>query len=230
MMPPVAYNYLVDTVTKANTDACILWPFSANKQGYGWLSLPLAVGGRKMRVYAHRLAYKVMYGEWPMPKGLHSCDNPRCFNPRHISAGTAKDNNDDMVAKGRQAKGESAGLSKLTDELVLRIRQEYVEGLSVGQLAKRHGISHSAMMSVISGLTWKHIPNPVKERRPFRWDAQARQGRDATHCRRGHPFTPENLLIWRGFRRCKICRHASERKVRIVRKAKKLLCLREDAK
>jgi hypothetical protein len=222
MMPPAAYNYLVDVVTKVSTDACILWPLRIDKGGYGRLTLPLAVGGRKRQVTAHRLAYKVAYGEWPEPEGMHSCDNRRCFNPRHISPGTAKDNSADMVAKGRQAKGEGAGLSKLTDDLVVRIRQEYVDGLSVGQLAKRYKISHSGMMSVVSGFTWKHLPNPIKERRPFRWDAEARKGRDATHCFKGHPFTPDNLLLWRGFRRCAICRHASEKRVREARKLQKL--------
>ena len=221
---PTAYEYLVSVVTKIDTDACILWPFQIDKGGYGHLALPLYFSGKKekKKVSAHRLAYKVACGEWPMPEGMHSCDNRACFNPRHISAGTARDNNADKVAKGRQAKGEGAGLSKLTDELVAHMRQEYAEGSSIGQLAKRYGMSHSAMQSVIDGSTWKHIPNPVKERRPFRWDAQARQGRDATHCKRGHPFTLDNCLFWRGLRRCKICRHASERKVRLIIKTQKM--------
>jgi hypothetical protein len=32
---------------------------------------------------------------------LHSCDNPKCINLEHLFKGTAKDNTQDMMAKGR---------------------------------------------------------------------------------------------------------------------------------
>lgn len=67
-------------------------------KGYGKLSLL----GRDQA--AHRYAYEIFFG--PVPRNrlvLHRCDNRRCVNPEHLFVGSAKDNFDDMISKGRAA-------------------------------------------------------------------------------------------------------------------------------
>jgi hypothetical protein len=53
-------------------------------------------------VLTHRIAYIKWVGELaPEAVLLHSCDNPGCINPDHLTAGTQADNLHDMAAKGR---------------------------------------------------------------------------------------------------------------------------------
>lgn len=81
-------------------DGCWYWIGYVCKDGYGRMNI--IQNERNFPVKAHRLAYQIYKGE--IPDGmyvLHSCDNPRCVNPDHLSIGTQKDNIQDMFRKGR---------------------------------------------------------------------------------------------------------------------------------
>ena len=75
---------------------CWLWLGALDGSGYG----VIGHGERTLRV--SKAAYEVFIGE--ATQGLlvlHTCDQPSCFNPNHLYAGTAKDNADDRVRRGR---------------------------------------------------------------------------------------------------------------------------------
>lgn len=77
--------------------ACWPWNGYRNLDGYGIVSRRR--GGRCL---AHRYAFEQYVG--PIPENsvvLHSCDNPRCCNPAHLSIGTQAENVADMIKKGR---------------------------------------------------------------------------------------------------------------------------------
>ena len=87
----------------------------------------------------------------------HKCDNPSCVNPHHLSEGTQQDNSNDMVNKGRAAKGEKQHLSKLTEKQVLEIRAKYAKGGTTHrQLAKEYGVFHAVIGNIIRRKTWTH--------------------------------------------------------------------------
>ena len=53
----------------------------------------------------HRLVWE-MHNAEPIPEGMvimHSCDNPSCCNPSHLSAVSQSVNVNDSVAKGRHS-------------------------------------------------------------------------------------------------------------------------------
>jgi len=92
-----------------------------------------------------------------VPEGmfvLHSCDNPECINPEHLSIGTPKENTQDMIKKGRKPIGESVKNSKLKEDQVLEIRKD---SRSLKQIAKSYGVSKKTILLIKQRRTWKHI-------------------------------------------------------------------------
>lgn len=79
-------------------DGCHLWTGAVNSKGYGRLYVHEVRGPR----LAHRWAWEHHHG--PIPPGLyvlHTCDNPPCQNQDHHYLGTAKQNTEDAMARGR---------------------------------------------------------------------------------------------------------------------------------
>ena len=131
---------------------CWEWNGSrAKRGGYGQIS------GRGTVLKTHRLSHELHIG--PIPEGhfvLHSCDNPPCVNPAHLRSGTPEENTADMWSRGRgfhmSASGEFASPAKLTWDQVLEIRSSPETGVA---LAKRFGVTKSAISSIRTGKTWK---------------------------------------------------------------------------
>jgi len=89
---------------EAMPNGCIEWRGVASNKGYGVLKI-----GTTGRTQAHRAAWELNFG--PVPAGLcvlHRCDNPLCFNPKHLFLGTKGDNNRDCRAKGRNRNQHTA--------------------------------------------------------------------------------------------------------------------------
>jgi len=145
---------------------CWEWLGAKNTNGYGRF-----YDGDKMAL-AHRYSWELVNGS--IPEGMyicHHCDNRSCVNPDHLFLGTAKDNMQDAERKGRiaHAKGEKIGSSKLTEEQVLNIRNEYQflgENNSL-VLAKEYGVSHVCILNIVNGISWKHLLPVEDEFRPF---------------------------------------------------------------
>lgn len=76
---------------------CWLWTAGA--------SSPYPQFAIKRRAHgAHRVSWMLYRGEIPKDMHVcHHCDNPYCVNPSHLFLGTAKDNQQDCLRKGRSA-------------------------------------------------------------------------------------------------------------------------------
>lgn len=134
---------------KKNTK-CWIWMGVVHPGGYGqfWY--------KNAWMYAHRVSYILFIGN--IPKNmcvLHTCDVPRCINPKHLWLGTRTDNNRDRAKKGRSfcLRGSLNGNSRLTTKQVKTIRKTYRRGN--GQiLAKRFGVDQSTIHYVVKKKLW----------------------------------------------------------------------------
>lgn len=144
-------------VTFADEDSCWIW--KANTDGrYG----KFAIGTQEFK--AHRVAFFIFWNRQPdLAKDIcHSCDNPPCVNPYHLSEGTRSENLRDMVAKNRRVfytpKGDRNPCVKLTDAQVEEIRSRYIpRKVSTRRLAKEFGVARSLIHRIVTNQ--QRVPN-----------------------------------------------------------------------
>lgn len=118
MRTPDVYNKQIAPLLR-QVEECLIFS-GAKRNGYGCIK----VGGRRGKVlYTHRVVYETFIGE--LQAGLHimhSCNNPACCNPAHLSQGTPRANAVYAVASGRHVPGLSP-LSSVGVRGVCAVRQ-----------------------------------------------------------------------------------------------------------
>lgn len=134
------------------TETCHFWTGSISGNGYGKLRWQGPLIG------AHRLAYLATGAELLSSQHiLHSCDVKNCVNPAHLAAGTQQENETDKKAKGRQARGETVGTSKLTEVQVREIKQRLCSSESYFRIGRDYGVCGRTIEFIATNVTWSHI-------------------------------------------------------------------------
>jgi hypothetical protein len=126
--------------------------------------------GTKKKGYAyfneHRLSRFIyaLHNKEKLPDDLvirHKCDNRGCLNPNHIEKGTPQDNVYDRVKRNRSAKGQTHGMSKLTDQIICDAFNKILSGklTTINNVAKYCEIHRSIIEKIFRQIHWKHISN-----------------------------------------------------------------------
>lgn len=140
-------------ISKASSGCWNVSP--ATKQGYGKIR---AFGETKL---SHRVSYELFNG--PIKKHLmvcHKCDNPSCINPEHLFLGTANDNMQDKISKGRHAgarKGSKHHKAKLTEWQVKEIKSLLKKKVSQRQISEAYKVSQTIISNIKTGKRWSHV-------------------------------------------------------------------------
>jgi len=133
---------------------CWPWQGARTRGGYGHMKLP----GSRKTIRASRLAYIMFNGPLPKKKKvLHSCDNPPCCNPNHLTKSTQARNVKDAIERGRHKpapirSGQNHPISKITDAQAESIQQST---RLQREDAVLYGISQSMVSRIRRGLRKK---------------------------------------------------------------------------
>jgi len=116
-------------------DKCWLWTACTDDKGYG----KIAPDGGGVPIAAHRAAWVLTGGALkPRQRLLRRCKNRLCVNPHHMQATTV-----------------CRPYAKLQQADVDEIRRLHKDGDGVRALARRWGISPTAVSNIIRRKTWK---------------------------------------------------------------------------
>lgn len=137
-------------VDRRGEDDCWPWKGSKTKLKYGQFCL-----NGKVR-YTHRLALLFSGVDIEGFVIRHSCDNPPCCNPKHLTAGTQLENIQDISDRKRwnPTRLENQPFSKLNCQAVHEIRTATLFGVGAYKLAKIFGVKPQTVQNVIWGKTW----------------------------------------------------------------------------
>lgn len=150
-LTPVHVNRFKSQYREEGPGECWLWTGLLSSRGYGRLRIGTEEG-------AHRISWTLANGS--IPDGLsvlHRCDVRACVNPSHLFLGTLGDNIRDCTEKGRNARGESHGMVKLTAVQVIKIRAMRASGVSYSKIGLTFDVNKDTARYACNGRNWKHI-------------------------------------------------------------------------
>jgi hypothetical protein len=142
---------------------CWEWKAAKDWDGYGFFRV--YINGQRRGARAHRVSYLLSGGELsPDQLLLHTCDNPSCVNPRHLTPGTCAENMRQKVDRGRMKPqhGEANPANKLTDDVVRQILAVLAkpDPPSQKEIGRQFGVSQMTISLLRQGKIWQHIERP----------------------------------------------------------------------
>ena len=139
---------------------CWEWTGALYKSGYGFMGVGNK-SGKRTTEGAHRVSYKIHTGKIPIGFYIcHHCDNKTCVRPSHLFLGTPKENSKDRDLKFRgkpgYVPGEKNGMSKLSENDVLKIRS-IGKKLKQKEIALQFNVTQTLIGMILRRKIWKNI-------------------------------------------------------------------------
>ncbi len=143
---------------------------SSNKVRY--FHVDLCIAGSKKSRNVHALVAQSFIGAKPRGYQVNHKDtntfNNRVDNLEYVtpSQNTLHASRMGLMKACRPlvyAHGENHGMSKLTDEIVIEMRQLHAAGMSFREIARRSQVCARTAARAIKGLGWAHVPRLIAD-------------------------------------------------------------------
>jgi hypothetical protein len=152
-----AHVRILANVIKDKKTGCWIWPGSGHRYGTIGMADGTQVGvHRAMFEYANKRRLK------PNEVVRHSCDNGFCCNPKHLTAGTQRDNAHDRVSRHR------SGFQKLSYETAKKILIRFRKGETALKLSREFGVSQGAISKIGKDSFKRLMVDPDVKKQPFK--------------------------------------------------------------
>ena len=123
-------------------NGCHEWTSTLHRDGYGKFYY------EGSQAQAHRVAYTLFVGKIPEKMFVcHHCDNRKCVNPKHLYAGTPKQNMADKIARFKGLWGRM----KYTTKQIEECKRLYSSGMSQVDVAKKLGMDQTTVSRFVRG-------------------------------------------------------------------------------
>ena len=127
--------------------SCWIWRGCVGSDGYGHVRC-----GAKV-IAAQRASFELAHGRAPCGHVLHSCDNPRCINPKHLSEGSHRKNMRECAERHRNRTPRPGnGKAKLSPADAEKIKEMFASGhTNKSALARQFGVTAPRIRQIING-------------------------------------------------------------------------------
>jgi hypothetical protein len=122
-------------------NGCINYADTIHK--YGLVSI--TINGKRHSVTAHRAMYMAENDCFNLPRNIvirHKCDNPKCVNIEHLIQGSALDNMQDCIARGRRAtKYKQHTRQRVVSDATIKAIRAESPRIKIKYIANKYGVS-----------------------------------------------------------------------------------------
>lgn len=130
----------------------------------GYLRVSVRINGKTKNKSVHRLVLKTFSTPIDANKSEvnHIDGNKRNNKLSNLEWCTRKENSQHALKMGAVPAGETHALSKLNNDKIIFIKKNYKK-FSYSFLAKKYGVTKSAIGCVVKNKSWKHIKIDAEE-------------------------------------------------------------------